>query len=71
MIEAYGLKQVSDAGELEKIVDTVLAANSKNVEGYKAGNDKSLNALVGQVMKGSLGKANPQLVNDLLRKKLG
>ena len=71
LIEAYGLKQVSDAGELEKIVDTVLAANSKNVEGYTAGNDKSLNALVGQVMKGSLGKANPQLVNDLLRKKLG
>ena len=71
LIEAYGLKQMSDAGELEKIVDTVLAANPKNVEGYKAGNDKSLNALVGQVMKGSLGKANPQLVNDLLRKKLG
>ena len=71
LIEAHGLKQMSDAGELEKIVDTVLAANAKNVEGYKAGNDKSLNALVGQVMKGSSGKANPQLVNDLLRKKLG
>ena len=71
LIEAHGLKQMSDAGELEKIVDTVLAANTKNVEGYKAGNDKALNALVGQVMKGSLGKANPQLVNDLLRKKLG
>ena len=71
LIEAHGLKQMSDAGELEKIVDTVLAANTKNVEGYKAGNDKALNALVGQVMKGSSGKANPQLVNDLLRKKLG
>ena len=71
LIEAHGLKQMSDAGELEKIVDIVLAANTKNVEGYKAGNDKSLNALVGQVMKGSSGKANPQRVNDLLRKKLG
>ena len=70
LIEAHGLKQMSDAGELEKIVDSVLAANTKNVEGYKAGNDKALNALVGQVMKGSSGKANPQLVSDLLRKKL-
>ena len=71
LIEARGLKQMNDSGELEKIVDGVLAANPKNVEEYKAGNGKALNALVGQIMKGSQGKANPQQVNDLLRKKLG
>jgi aspartyl-tRNA(Asn)/glutamyl-tRNA(Gln) amidotransferase subunit B len=71
IIEADGLKQMNDSGELEKIVDDVLAANPKNVEEYKAGNGKALNALVGQIMKGSKGKANPQQVNDLLRKKLG
>jgi aspartyl-tRNA(Asn)/glutamyl-tRNA(Gln) amidotransferase subunit B len=71
LIETRGLKQMSNAGELEKIVDDVLAANPKNVEEYRAGNGKALNALVGQIMKGSQGKANPQQVNDLLRKKLG
>ncbi len=71
VIEAKGLKQMNDAGELEKIVDDVLAANPKNVEEYKAGNSKALNALVGQIMKGSKGKANPQQANDLLRKKIG
>ena len=71
IIEADGLKQMNDSGELEKIVDSVLAANPKNVEEYKAGNSKALNALVGQIMKGSKGKANPQQVNDLLRQKLG
>jgi aspartyl-tRNA(Asn)/glutamyl-tRNA(Gln) amidotransferase subunit B len=70
IIEAKGLKQMNDSGELETIVDDVLAANPKNVEEYKAGNSKALNALVGQIMKGSKGKANPQQVNDLLRKKL-
>jgi aspartyl-tRNA(Asn)/glutamyl-tRNA(Gln) amidotransferase subunit B len=70
IIDADGLKQMNDSGELEKIVDDVLAANPKNVEEYKAGNGKALNALVGQIMKGSKGKANPQQVNDLLRKKL-
>ncbi len=65
------LKPMNDAGELEKIVDDVLAANPKNVDEYKGGNAKALNALVGQIMKGSKGKANPQQVNDLLRKKLG
>ena len=70
IIEADGLKQMNDSGELEKIVDDVLAANPKNVEEYKAGNGKALNALVGQIMKGSKGKANPQQVNDLLRQKL-
>ena len=70
IIEAKGLKQMNDSAELEKIVDEVLAANSKNVAEYKAGNTKALNALVGQIMKGSKGKANPQQVNDLLRAKL-
>ena len=71
LIEAKGLKQMNDSGELEKIVEGVLAANPKNVEEYRAGNSKALNALVGQIMKGSKGKANPQQVNDLLRQKLG
>ena len=71
LIETRGLKQMSDAGELEKLVDDVLAANPKNVEEYRAGNGKALNALVGQIMKASQGKANPQQINDLLRKKLG
>ena len=70
IIEAKGLKQMNDTGALEKIVDTVLAANPKNVEEYRAGNAKALNALVGQIMKGSQGKANPQQVNELLRQKL-
>ncbi len=71
VIEEEGLKQMNDSSELEKIVDDVLAANPKNVDEYKAGNTKALNALVGQIMKGSKGKANPQQVNDLLRQKLG
>jgi aspartyl-tRNA(Asn)/glutamyl-tRNA(Gln) amidotransferase subunit B len=71
IIERLGLKQLNDSSELEKIVDQVLAANPKNVEEYKSGNTKALNALVGQIMKGSKGKANPQQVNDLLRQKLG
>jgi aspartyl-tRNA(Asn)/glutamyl-tRNA(Gln) amidotransferase subunit B len=71
IIEARGLKQVSDASAIEPIVDAVLAANPKSVEEFRAGKDKAFNALVGQVMKASKGKANPQQVNDLLRKKLG
>jgi aspartyl-tRNA(Asn)/glutamyl-tRNA(Gln) amidotransferase subunit B len=71
VIDEKNLGQLNDSGALEKIVDEVLAANPKNVEQYKAGNTKALNALVGQIMKGSQGKANPQQVNDLLRAKLG
>ena len=71
IIESKGLRQMNDSTELEKIVDEVLAANPKNIAEYKAGNAKALNALVGQIMKGSKGKANPQQVNDLLHKKLG
>jgi aspartyl-tRNA(Asn)/glutamyl-tRNA(Gln) amidotransferase subunit B len=71
VIEAKGLKQMNDSGELEKIVDEVLAANPKNVEEYKAGNTKALNGLVGPIMKASKGKANPAQVNALLKQKLG
>ena len=71
VIEAKGLKQMNDTGELEKIIDEVLAANPKNVEEFKAGNAKALNGLVGPIMKASKGKANPAQVNELLKKKLG
>jgi aspartyl-tRNA(Asn)/glutamyl-tRNA(Gln) amidotransferase subunit B len=71
LIEAKGLKQMSDTGALEKIVDEVVAANADNVAQYKAGKEKAVNALVGQVMKASRGKANPQQVNELLKKKIG
>lgn len=71
VIEAKGLKQMSDTGELEKIIDDVLAANAKNVEEVRGGNTKAMNALVGQAMKATKGKANPAQVNELLKKKLG
>jgi aspartyl-tRNA(Asn)/glutamyl-tRNA(Gln) amidotransferase subunit B len=71
IIEEKGLKQMNDTGALEKIVDEVIAANAKNVAEFNAGNDKALNALVGQIMKASKGTANPQQVNELLRAKLG
>ena len=70
LIEAKGLKQMNDTGELEKIIDDVLAAHPKNVEEFKAGNAKALNGLVGPIMKASKGKANPGQVNALLMKKL-
>jgi aspartyl-tRNA(Asn)/glutamyl-tRNA(Gln) amidotransferase subunit B len=70
IIDAKGLKQMNDSGELEKIIDEVLAANTKNVEEFKAGNAKALNGLVGPIMKASKGKANPAQVNELLLKKL-
>ena len=70
IIEARGLKQVSDASAIEPIIDEVLAANQKSVEEFRAGKEKAFNALVGQIMKATKGKANPQQVNDLLRKKL-
>ncbi len=70
IIEAKGLKQISDTGELEKIITDVLASNQKSVEEFKAGRDKAFNSLVGQVMKATRGKANPAQVNELLRQKL-
>ena len=70
LIKAKGLKQMSDTGALEAIVDGVLATNQKNIDEYRAGKDKAFNALVGQVMKASQGKANPAQVNALLKSKL-
>jgi aspartyl-tRNA(Asn)/glutamyl-tRNA(Gln) amidotransferase subunit B len=71
VIEAKGLKQMNDTGALEKIIDEVIAANPDNVAQFKAGKDKAFNALVGQAMKASKGKANPTQVSELLRAKLG
>ena len=70
IIERHGLKQMTDSGAIEKIIDEVLANNAKSVEEFKAGKDKAFNALVGQVMKASKGKANPQQVQELMRAKL-
>jgi len=70
IIAAKGLKQMSDTGELEKIIDDVLAANAKSVEEFRAGKEKAFNALVGQAMKATKGKGNPAQVNELLKKKL-
>jgi aspartyl-tRNA(Asn)/glutamyl-tRNA(Gln) amidotransferase subunit B len=71
IIEAKGLKQISDSDELEKIVDDVLAANAKSVEEYRAGKEKAFNALIGQAMKATKGKANPAQLTALLKRKLG
>jgi aspartyl-tRNA(Asn)/glutamyl-tRNA(Gln) amidotransferase subunit B len=70
IIEKLGLKQISDAGAIEKLVDEVLAKNAKQVGDYRAGKDKAFNSLVGQVMKATQGKANPAQVNEILRRKL-
>ncbi len=70
IIETQGLKQITDTGAIEALVDEVIAANPGNVAEFKAGKEKALNALVGQIMKAAKGKANPQQVNDLLKKKL-
>jgi len=70
IIEKRGLKQISDAGAIEKIVDQVLSANAKQVEDYRAGKEKAFNSLVGQVMKATQGKANPAQVNEILKRKL-
>ena len=71
LIEAKGLKQMSDAGAVEAIVDEVIAAHTKSVEEFRAGKDKAFNALVGQVMKASKGKANPAQASEMLKRKLG
>ena len=70
IIERDGLQQINDTGAIEKMIDEVLAANPKSVEEFKAGKEKALNALVGQVMKASRGKANPAQVQDLMKAKL-
>jgi aspartyl-tRNA(Asn)/glutamyl-tRNA(Gln) amidotransferase subunit B len=71
IIEARGLRQISDSGAIEAMVDQVLAAHPAIVEEYRAGKQKAFNSLVGQVMKAARGKANPQQVNDILKLKLG
>ena len=71
VIEAKGLKAMNDTSELEKIIDDVLAANAENVAQVRAGHAKAMNALVGQAMKATKGKANPAQVNALLKVKLG
>jgi len=71
IIDSKGLQQITDTGAIEKIVDEVLAANAGQVQQYKDGNQKVLGFFVGQVMKASQGKANPQQVNQILRNKLG
>lgn len=71
IIEKLDLKQSNDTGEIERILDEVLAANAKSVEEFRAGKEKAFNALVGQAMKATKGKANPAVVNELLKKKLG
>lgn len=70
IIERDGLKQMTDSGAIEKIIDEVLTNNQKSIEEFKSGKEKAFNALVGQVMKASRGKANPQQVQSLLRDKL-
>ncbi|MFN9676684.1 MAG: Asp-tRNA(Asn)/Glu-tRNA(Gln) amidotransferase subunit GatB [Betaproteobacteria bacterium] len=70
IIEARGLRQISDAGAIEKIIDEVLAAHPGPVAEFRAGKEKAFNSLVGQAMKAARGKANPQQLNDLLRRKL-
>jgi aspartyl-tRNA(Asn)/glutamyl-tRNA(Gln) amidotransferase subunit B len=70
IIEAKGLKQISDTGALEAIIDEVMAANQKSVDEYRSGKEKAFNALIGQAMKATKGRANPQQVNELLKKKL-
>jgi len=71
IIETQGLKQVTDSGAIEAIIDEVIAANQKSVEEFRSGKEKAFNAIVGQVMKASRGKANPAQVNEILRRKLG
>ena len=71
IVEAKGLKQVSDSGAIEALIDKILASEPENVQLYKAGKMNVLGHFVGQVMKQSQGKANPKIVNEILKKKLG
>ncbi|MGH8747345.1 MAG: Asp-tRNA(Asn)/Glu-tRNA(Gln) amidotransferase subunit GatB, partial [Burkholderiales bacterium] len=71
IIERKGLRQISDAAAIEKLVDEVLAANARQVEDYRAGKQRAFNSLVGQAMKASGGRANPAQLSDILRRKLG
>jgi aspartyl-tRNA(Asn)/glutamyl-tRNA(Gln) amidotransferase subunit B len=70
IIAAKGLKQISDTGELEKLIDGILAANPGQVADYRAGKEKAFNFFVGQAMKATKGKGNPQQINEILRRRL-
>jgi len=70
IVDDKGLKQISDTGAIEKIIDEIIAANPDNVEGYRSGKEKLFTFFVGQTMKATKGQANPSLVNELLKKKL-
>lgn len=70
LVKELGLEQVSDTGAIEKFVDEALAENPQSVADYKAGKDKAIGFLVGQIMKKSKGKANPGMVQQLLKQKL-
>ena len=70
IIEQDDRRQISDTGEIERIVDAIISANQAQVAEYRAGKEKAFNFLVGQVMKASKGKANPAQVNEMLKKKL-
>ena len=70
VIDSKGLQQISDEGELENIIEIILNENTDQVNAYKSGKDKLIGFFVGQVMKATQGKANPGLVNELLKKKL-
>lgn len=70
IVTTQGLEQVTDVGSIEPVIDQVLADNPESVKSYKAGKTKAIGSLVGQVMKATQGKANPKLVNEILRKKL-
>ena len=69
--KAKGFEQVSDSGAIEKLCDEVIAANPSKVAEFKAGNDKVLNWMTGQIMKSSGGKANPKMVGDVLLARIG
>ena len=71
IIEAQGLKQITDSGAIQGVIDAVMAANPKQLADYRAGKDKLFGFFVGQVMKATGGKANPGQLNDLLKAKLG
>jgi len=70
IIDSKGLKQITDTGEIEKIIEEVISNNSAQVDQYRSGNEKILGFFVGQIMKATNGKANPKQVNDILREKL-
>jgi len=70
LVKELGLEQVSDTGALQAMVDEVIAANPQSVADFKAGKDRAVGFLVGQIMKKSRGKANPSMVNQMIMKKL-